>query len=178
MQELIDKHVAIHYAFPTHRVEKHNLNIMKYIDPNIITGEWSGGEFIGGNASFYKQLYQEISGFSERYFQKINEMFHQGDEMLTSIAIEKMKLNGWKIIDGGTIDLIYRYYSIFEDKTINNYKSWMYHLICDKHFLANMELTKYKTNEDFIKMYNHYFHTTIKVKKIYHRLKNSLLKHR
>ena len=114
----------------------------------------------------------------KRYFNRINEMFHQGDEMLTSIATEKMKLNGWKIIDGGTVDLIYRYYSIIENKTIDNYKSWMYHLICDKHFLANINYTQYNTNEDFIRMYNHYFHTTIKIKKIYHTLKNKILEHK
>lgn len=177
MKELIDQHIAVHYAFPTYRVEKHDINIMKYIEPQIITGEWSGGEFIGGDANFYMQLYNEISGFVKRYFDRINEMFHQGDEMLTSIAIEKMKLNGWEIIDGGTVDLIYRYYSIFENKTIDNYRSWMYHLICDKHFLANIDFTKYNTNEDFIRIYNHYFHTTVKIKKMYHILKNNILKH-
>lgn len=178
MKELINQRIAVHYAFPTYRVEKHDINIMKYIEPQIITGEWSGGEFIGGDANFYAQLYNEISSFVKRYFNRINEMFHQGDEMLTSIAIEKMKLNGWKIIDGGTVDLIYRYYSIIENKTIDNYKSWMYHLICDKHFLANINYTQYNTNEDFIRMYNHYFHTTIKIKKIYHTLKNKILEHK
>jgi len=62
-----------------------------------------------------------------------------------------------------------------ENKTIDNYKSWMYHLICDKHFLANIDLVKYNTNGDFIRMYNHYFHTTIKIKKIYHTLKKKFL---
>lgn len=54
----------------------------------------------------------------------------------------------------------------------------MYHLICDKNFPANTDLTKYNIDKDFIRIYNHYFHTTIKIKKIHHTLKNKILKHK
>ena len=177
MHELIDKHIAVHYAFPVCKVEKHDVNMMKYIEPSIITGEWSGGEFIGGDAVFYAELYQNIIGFADRYFKRVHEMFHQGDEMLTSIALEKMKLGGWKIIDGGMVNLIYRYYSVVENKTIESYKSWMVHLICDKHFLAGIDCESYQINSDFIVKYNRYFHTTMRVKKVYHALKRKLKRH-
>lgn len=171
LKELIEQNYAVYYSFPIYRVEKHNINIMKYIEPAIVSGEWSGGEFIGGNALFYNQLYNEISGFANRYFKRIDEMFHQGDEMLTSIALEKMRLNGYKIVEGGCVNLIYRYYSIYEDKELNYYHSWMNHLICDKKFLANINYNKYKSNDDFFSLYNQYLHTTVRIKKIYHFLK-------
>lgn len=98
MEDLINQHITVHYAFPKSRVENHDISIMRYIKPQIITEEWSGGKFIRGHTNFY-QLYNEISSFAKYHFNRINEMFHQGDEMLTSIAIEKIKLNGWKIID-------------------------------------------------------------------------------
>ena len=175
LKDLIKRKYAVHYAFPINKVENHNVSIMKYIEPNIVSGEWSGGEFIGGDASFYYHLYNEIVGFAHRYFNKIDEMFHQGDEMLTSIALEKMKLNGWNIIDGGCINLIYRYYSLYENNNLDKYQSWINHLICDKKFLATIDFSKYKSNEDFFFLYNRYMCTTVRIKKIYHFLKNLFL---
>lgn len=168
--ELIEKDIAIHYSFPTTKVENHNINTMKNLKSEIITGEWSGGEFIGGTSKFFNELYINILSFIDKYFENRNKMFHQGDEMLTSIAIEYMKLQKWNIVDSGNIGLSYRYYSITERCNIETYNSCFYHLICDKLFLASLVNKPFTSNEDFFSLYNKYFSRKVRIKKYIKKL--------
>lgn len=178
MNELVEKGIALHYAYPTTNVHNHDVAIMKSLEPEIVTGEWSGGEFIGGTSRFFDALYKEILSFIDKYFDNRKQMFHQGDEMLTSIAIEYLKLHDkWNIVNSGTIGLSYRYIAIQENRPIESYNSCFYHLICDKLFLASLADSPFESSEEFFKRYNKYYKRAIRMKKTYHYLR-SLLKHK
>ena len=137
-------------------------------------GAWVGGEFIGGSADFFQSLYEVIMTFADRYFERIDKVFHQGDEMLTSIAIEEMRLsNKFILIDGGSVGTIYRYYSFYEKRPIDYYKSWFYHLLCDKSFLATIRASQINSNEDFCRLYRRYWGSILmRMKRLYKRIKS------
>lgn len=173
MKRLVERQAAVYYAFPIRDVEKHDVSIMRQIEPNIVSGQWVGGEFIGGTDKFFSRLYSIIISFADRYFQMKDLVFHQGDEMLTSIAIEKMVMeNECLLVEGGNIGLSYRYYSIHENRPLTFYKSWFYHLICDKSFLANPEVAVCQNNEAFLTMYERYRCSVVRMKKLYHGVRN------
>lgn len=174
VMELIHMNAALYYSLPICRVQKHNIILMKEISPEVITGRWVGGEFVAGNADFFSDLYRTIMTFANRYFNLIDSVFHQGDEMLTSIAMEKLQLeHKHLLIDGGPIGLMYRYNPYHEARQIEVYKSWFYHLPCDKTFLATSAASKTKSNADFFHLYRrHYFSAMVQAKRLYKWIKN------
>ena len=106
------------------------------------TGLWAGGEYIGGTASFFKRLVLEIDTHLERYFETFNYFHHQGDEVLTSVAIETLLKKGEYIHDVGQFGGIGRYWSVpvkHEQKRLRAYKDYfLLHLPADKAFLKNL----------------------------------------
>jgi hypothetical protein len=103
---------------------------------------WCGGEFIGGTATFYGNLYNEIISFKSDYWKNISTLFHVGDEFLTSIAIERLKRRGCYIMDANQINVIHRYWSIYEKNSYKSYKKPLIHFPGDKYFFAKVDLSK------------------------------------
>ncbi len=82
------------------------------VDAGNKTGIWAGGEFIAGTPGFFSQLYEQIDSFSKEYFENISQFHHQGDEFLTSVAIENGILNKkYAILDAGSMSIVGRYWS-------------------------------------------------------------------
>lgn len=110
------------------------------LSPDADIGLWAGGEFIGGTADFYKKLYETIISFSNTYFSRYKEFFHQGDEMLTSVAIELLIRRGTVIVDAGSFGGIRRYWSVGTNHCellfLAVKDSFLLHIPADKRFIA------------------------------------------
>lgn len=107
------------------------------------TGLWAGGEFIAGPPSFFARLYNEIEHIKPAYFSNFNSFNHQGDEMLTSVAIENMLLNSdIRLLDAGTLSIIARFWSHKPQhiqKSTDAYSNhFLLHLPSDKKFITNL----------------------------------------
>jgi len=127
-------------------------------------GNWAGGEFIGGDKKFFGELYNNCMAYWDSYIANISKLHHQGDEFLTSCAIEKYILEGNIIFNAGSIGCIGRYWSV---KTLHIGKdfaayldNFLLHLPADKKFLAG-----YNGKNNFLEDYQLYLHNKSKKKK-------------
>ena len=106
------------------------------------TSFWAGGEFIAGSVEFFRLLSGACFKILPHYIQNAKRLFHNGDEMIVSSALEyliqKKKVS---CFDGGTMLFAGRYY----DSGTNHIQNvWRYfkqcfliHLPMDKNFLAD-----------------------------------------
>lgn len=119
-------------------------------------GRWYGGEFLGGDSSFFKNIHQEIRSLCDSYFSNIHCFHHVGDEMLTTAAIDNLTKKGVIIQDAGKLGLIHRVWSgkcNHFQKNIKSYKNYfLLHLPNDKKFIANVKVTK-QIFWDYLKWY-------------------------
>lgn len=125
-------------------------------------GLWAGGEFIAGPPHFFKKLYIEIESIKEIYFKSFNSFQHQGDEMLTSVAIEKMMLTSdVRIMDAGVLSIIARYWSpktLHVQKSIEAYSNhFLLHLPSDKKFITSLKKNELKGKFFFKNYKQHLF---------------------
>jgi hypothetical protein len=113
----------------------------KVSSDNVI-GLWFGGEFIAGPPSFFGDLYHEIETLMNRYFSNYTSLFHKSDETLSSVAIERMIINGYKILDAGALDIIGRYWSPKPKHVQRSFDAYvnhfLVHLPSDKKFLMSL----------------------------------------
>ncbi len=116
------------------------INDKQKISGNPSIGLWAGGEFLSGTPSFFDELYKTIDETKKNYFAHYRSLFHEGDEMLTSIAIEEMLSRGYPVYDAGNLGVITRYWSIntrHPQKPFNAFKKCLLlHLPADKKFLS------------------------------------------
>ena len=111
------------------------------IDPSMTWCVWTGGEFIGGDAAFFAALYNDIISFKEDYWKNINNgLFHVGDEMLTSIALNHLHQE-YNTIDAGILGIVYRYWSIYDDQSYDNVGASLVHFPGDKDFFYKADLS-------------------------------------
>jgi len=120
-------------------------------------GLWAGGEFIGGDNSFFKSLYYEIGLVQDTYIDNYKQFHHIGMEPIVSVAIEKIMQSKF-ICNVGLFGGIGRYWSRKPRHVQNPWKSYvdkfLIHLPSDKKFIASMTtidenlVIKY---EDFLK---------------------------
>ena len=146
LKNIIQEKIPICYDISDQVIPAYGHNViirdMQKLSPNIFEGRWSGGEFIMGTPDFFASLDFEIRKTYERYIEVAEGLHHQGDEMLTSVALEKLRRNGKYIADAGTIGIVGRFWSM---PTLHEQKSFRYfencfllHLPSDKKFLAEL----------------------------------------
>ena len=106
-------------------------------------GMWVGGEFLGGGAGFFRQLSAEISPLVDRYFSCYKQLHHQGDEVLLSVAVERLLRKGVFICEVGKFGVISRFWSVPTLHVQNKWKSvadhFMVHLPADKWFFQHIK---------------------------------------
>lgn len=128
---VVNKRVPMIYTLSGYGGVKKYEDVNKIVD-DVDWMQWAGGEFIGGTNEFYKQLYEDILKFKDRYWDNIhNNLFHVGDEMLTSIALRHL-YDRFSPIDAGALSVIYRYWSRFENADYDSYKTSLVHFPGDK----------------------------------------------
>lgn len=107
---------------------------------------WAGGEYISGTGSFFKTLYSACIKIMPYYLENAKKLFHNGDEMIVSSALEyliqKKKI---AIFDSGLLGIIGRYYDSSTNHTQHIWKyfskNFLVHLPMDKTFLASYNVS-------------------------------------
>lgn len=141
----VEKRIPMIYTLSGYGGLKKYIDVSKIVD-DVDWMQWAGGEFIGGDNKFYQQLYEDILKFKGRYWENIhNNLFHVGDEMLTSIALRHL-YGKFSPIDAGSLSVIYRYWSRFDNANYTSYNTSLVHFPGDKAFF-----TKVNPNHDSIK---------------------------
>lgn len=134
------------YNLPGYGEKKRMLDVKK-IDSNIKWCSWAGGEFVGGTSNFYADLYSDIISFKEEYWKNINnDLFHVGDEMLTSIALNHLWAR-YHTIDAGVLGYIYRYWSIYDPLPYDKVGTSLVHFPGDKDFFYKVDLSSVSIKE-------------------------------
>lgn len=103
-------------------------------------GMWAGGDLIGGDGAFFQELYDEIAQIKDAYWSDYDSYFHQGDEMLVSVALEKIMRRRY-VCDVGSFGGIRRYWSnptLHVQRPTKAYLDcFLVHLPADKPLLAS-----------------------------------------
>ena len=129
--------------------------------PSINEVRWSGGEFITGTPDFFKSLATEISKIYDRYINAIDSLHHQGDEMLTSVALAELRHQGkFTFGDGGDLGIVGRFWSYPPKHVQPSFRHFenlfLLHLPSDKQFLAQLDPEDAKSRDLFLKKYHLY----------------------
>ena len=126
----------------------------KRIDPSLERLDWAGGEFIGGNAEFFKKLHAEIMLVWEAYLRELPKgLSHIGDEMLTSIALQRLRDRELNVAEAGKKKIVYRYWGNEELQAPAQTDAMLVHLPYDKVFCANLNLSELRHISDFSKAF-------------------------
>ena len=123
-------------------------------------GLWAGGEFIAGPPSFFRRLRNEVNDVLENYWKQASSLHHQGDEMLTSIAIERIKqTSDIPLAEAGTLSFVARYWGyvpVHIQKPLAAYQQhFLLHLPSDKKFLSRLQPHELKGAAFFQKYRRH-----------------------
>lgn len=149
------------------------MNDVRKISSETAVVEWCGGEFISGNAKFWKELYVRCIKLVPAYFKSLDKgLFHIGDEMLTSIAVAEMVNQGLHLLDAGTLNIVQRFWGAKEDSTIRKVKASLIHLPADKVWIASKSLDLQFVPADFVRSYSKYirlFKFIGKIRSLLHR---------
>ena len=140
------------------------LRDMQRLSPDICVGRWYGGELIMGTPDFFADLNEEAQIIYERYIAIVDELFHKGDEMIVSVALEKIQRNGRYVADLGTLGVVGRYFSVptvkHPQKSFRYFENcFLLHLPVDKDFLAQLNPERAEVREIFLKHYKSYLST-------------------
>lgn len=122
--------------------------------------EWYGGEFIVGDAFFFKSIYETILKIYPNYLKNFHNLYHQGDEMLLNSAIQLLKLNKNFIFkDISQKKIIARYWSIntiHKQKNFSYYlKNFLLHLPADKKFISELNSSNLSKKQVYNKVKTH-----------------------
>ena len=150
--------------------------------PEADLGVWAGGEFIGGDAAFFKKLYKKIDSISKGYFAVQQKLFHKGDESLTSAALQCLLKDGVPLVNAGSFGAVVRYWSCGTRHVQKPFAAvkdcFLLHLPADKRFLAENQYSG-----DFISKYEKYLRSEKSIdtaavlpKLFFQRVKNKLLR--
>lgn len=155
--EIVDNGIPLCYYLPTTDCDRMMADCRR-INPNIPLLQWTGGELWGGVSSFYSALYSYCVAEFSNYLKVIDDdIFHVGDEMLTTLALAKLKENGTQIIDARTLNLCYRYWGMHETASLNYLMPVLAHLPADKVWIAQYDLSRTFNVNEFLKKYNRHW---------------------
>ena len=128
------------------------------VDSSQIHGLWAGGEFIAGTATAFAELYKEVVNIQDGYWNNYHSLFHQGDEMLTSVALENLFYrSSFPILDAHGLGLVKRFWSILNNSPYYKEHYWFAHFPYDKGMISSLNLATINSNDDFIRSYKSYW---------------------
>jgi len=161
MSFLFSKNIPMCYDITNQRYPAYGREKL-IADKSIVMGEksignWFGGEFIAGNDLFFKDIYSLCMKYWDNYKKNYHQLHHQGDEIITSCAIETYQRQHKFIFDVGAVGGITRYWSgnvRHVQKDIEAFKdNFLLHLPADKKFLAKQDKSKLYNFFDKYKKY-------------------------
>jgi hypothetical protein len=120
-------------------------------------GRWSGGEFISGTPDFFRRFSTEANKICTQDAENPSNFHHQGDEMITSVALERLRRQGCYIADAGTLGIVGRFWSVptlHPQKPFDYFRNcFLLHLPADKQFLAETSVVTAQQQDLFLKRY-------------------------
>lgn len=136
------------------------LNDMRSVDPEVVEGRWCGGEFLCGPPTLFRDLFAEVQDLFPAYARVASQLRSVGDEIVSSIALERLRRRGTLLGDAGTLGLIGRYWSalpLHPQKPFEYFeKCFLLHLPADKHFLARLNSVECAEEHAFLTRYKRY----------------------
>lgn len=146
LKNAINKGIPLYYDITNQVAPAYGLgSIIKDKEKLLLNesiGTWAGGEFIAGPTSFFAELSLEVNSLKERYFSISSTFRHQGDEMITSSALERLKRNVL-IEDAGSLMIVKRFWSVNPKHPQSKFDSYLdyflLHLPSDKKFIASLK---------------------------------------
>lgn len=160
LKNIIELGLPMYYDITDQTAPAYGFNTLisdkEKLSENNSIGLWAGGEFISGPPSFFERLYSEVKRISSSYFANFHSFHHQGDEVITSVAIENLIVNEQlRIIDAGTLNIIGRFWSVntlHSQKPIHAYfQHFLLHLPADKQFITSLKDQELATGKFFTK---------------------------
>jgi hypothetical protein len=120
-------------------------------------GRWYGGEFLAGPPAFFKSLSENVAKVYGNYVRCHATLHHQGDEAITSAALELMRSQGVHIADAGTLGVVGRYWNRpvrHVQRNVRHYlEGFLLHLPADKRFLARAATAIGREHVSYLEMY-------------------------
>lgn len=152
---LVEMRIPLCYYIKTENCDKMVYDCQR-IEPSVKTMQWTGGEFWGGTRETYSLLYKYCQRVVKNYFSLIDyDLYHVGDEMITSIAVQLMKQDGYApFYDAGLFGFIVRYWGMHEKSSITDYNPVLVHLPADKVWIATQKQCGNFDSRAFIKRYD------------------------
>lgn len=137
------------------------LGDMQRLSASVCEGRWSGGEFLCGPTNFFSEVYEECSRVFKRYSECFTDLHHQGDEIITSVALENIRISRrFYIADAGKLNIIGRYWSCsvqHPQPHFNHFQNcFLLHLPADKKWLADLATSKPKSTKNILLNYKRY----------------------
>lgn len=116
---------------------------LRLVSPACGSARWYGGEYISGKPSFFRGMYHWVECLKATYFETAPLLHHNSDELVSTIAVELLKRDGWRVDDAGTLGVIGRYWSSqcrHRQRSFTHYADFCFllHLPADKRFLAQV----------------------------------------
>ncbi len=160
LRTIIQLEVPLYYDITDQTAPAYGLDVL-ISDKEKLTrqkslGIWAGGEFISGPPSFFAAVYKEVEEITTEYFANFHLFHHQGDEMITSVAIENLMMaKKFTIIDAGSLGIVGRFWGVntlHVQKSVEAYLDhFLIHLPADKAFLSGLSDQQLKSKRFFNK---------------------------
>jgi hypothetical protein len=131
---------------------------LQAISPLFGSVRWYGGEYLSGRPVFFRELYQRVQIFKTSYLERASLLHHNGDEFVSTMAIEMLKNEGWRVDDGGTLGVVGRYWSVrckHHQRSFSHFVDFcsLLHLPADKGFLAKVPACNNQKRLDLYRRY-------------------------
>ena len=119
-------------------------------------GRW---RIYGGGSSFFGLMYDTAQEIFPHYVKNINNgLLHIGDEMISTLAIRRLKNKGVQFYDAGILGYIKRYWGMHESTPLKSSELIFGHLLIDKIWIAqNIDSIISFSRERFIKSYTRHW---------------------
>ncbi len=133
---------------------------MQQVWPGVVEGRWMGGEFLAGRPAFFRQLVETVETILPRYLEVRDRLYHEGDETLISVAVEKLRQDGLFVADAGMSGIVARYWSVatihWQEPLERFGDVFLLHLLLDKRFLAGLPAEAIGDADRVMKHYRRY----------------------
>jgi len=110
---------------------------------------WFGGEFLAGPAADFAILWQAIAQMWPAYKDAVEALYHSGDEMVVSAALNRLIDDGYPINDAGAAGLVARWWSVRTRTRLGRLadaqRCAILHLPADKHLLARQSTRRFNS---------------------------------
>lgn len=146
-QKCVEEGIPTYYNisnlhYPVYGISKIIADKELVMQSDFSLGLWAGGEFIGGTSAYFELLTKQIEPILPRYFEVASQLYHQGDEVVLSVAVEQLSKSGHFIFEVGSVGVVARYWTFPTRHIQSEWESFkgctFLHLPSDKRYLRSV----------------------------------------